>query len=279
MVLEFLDPAYIKSKLDLLDLSISSLRDALRGTDSRTLTDLYNIINSVYSRLDVALSTRASESTLSALSGKFPSAVALADNLSNPATTIIGSAMLGWDGTYWRRVAVDTSSRLKIVAESIANPPNLDVALSSIKALLPSSLTSSGNFKVALQEDNVGLLKDAKIPNPLGVLTSLDVIGTTTNALAVVPQYTPSRQPYTIQNISVSTTEGSTAIASPGAKILVIKNRGDTDVLIGINGSVPATNPLVVRAKTIKVIMHKGVTQVNYKVSSGTSTIDIEYYN
>jgi hypothetical protein len=279
MVLEFLDPAYIKSKLDLLDLSISSLRDALRGTDSRTLTDLYNIINSVYSRLDVALSTRASESTLSALSGKFPSAVALADNLSNPSTTIIGSALLGWDGTYWRRIVVDSSSRLRVVAESIANPPNLDVSLSSIRALLPSSLTSSGNFRVALQEDNVGLLKDSKIPSPLGVLTSLDVIGSTTNALAVVNMLTPSRQPYTIQNISVSTTEGSTSITSPGAKILVIKNKGDVDVLIGINGSVPTTNPLVVRARTIKVIMHKGVTQVNYKVSSGTSTIDIEYYN
>jgi hypothetical protein len=279
MVLEFLDPAYIKSKLDLLDLSISSLRDALRGTDSRTLTDLYNIINSVYSRLDVALSTRASESTLSALSGKFPSAVALADNLSNPSTTIVGSALLGWDGTYWRRIAVDSSSRLRVVAESIANPPNLDVPLSSIRALLPSSLTSSGNFRVALQEDNVGLLKDSKIPNPLGVLTGLDVIGSTTNALAVVNMLTPSRQPYTIQNISVSTTEGSTSIASPGAKILIIKNKGDTDVLIGINGSVPTTNPLVVRARTIKVIMHKGVTQVNYKVSSGTSVIDIEYYN
>ena len=81
--------------------------------------------------LDVALSTRASESTLSAFSGKFPSAVALADNLSNPSTTIVGSALLGFDGTYWRRVAVDTSRRLKVNAEVVANPPNLDVALST----------------------------------------------------------------------------------------------------------------------------------------------------
>jgi len=80
--------------------------------------------------LDVALSTRASESTLSSLSGKFPSAAALADNLSNPTTTIVGSALLGWDGTYWRRVAVDASSRLRVVAESVANPPNLDRSLS-----------------------------------------------------------------------------------------------------------------------------------------------------
>ena len=36
---------------------------------------------------------------------------------------------------------------------------NLDTALSSIKALLPSSLTSAGNFRVALQEDNIGLTR------------------------------------------------------------------------------------------------------------------------
>jgi len=81
--------------------------------------------------LDVALSTRASETTLSSFSSKFPSATTLSDNLSNPTTTIIGSALLGFDGTYFRRVAVDSSSRLRVVAESVANPSNLDVALST----------------------------------------------------------------------------------------------------------------------------------------------------
>jgi hypothetical protein len=245
MAFEFLLPSYVKAALDRIDISLSSLRDALRGTDARTLTDLYNIGNSIYGRLDVALSTRASETTLSGLSGKFPSATALADNLSNPTTTIVGAANLGFDGTYWRRLAADTSGRLKI----------------------------------AIDADNAGLLKDSKIPNPLGVLTSLDVIGATTNALAVVDMLTPSRQPYTIAGISVTTTEGSTSIAAPGAKVLVIKNNGDVDVLVGINGAVPASNPLVVRARTAKVIPHKGVTQVNYKVASGSTTIDIEYYN
>jgi hypothetical protein len=259
MALEFLLPEYVKSKLDMLDISLSSLRDAIRGSGNYTLTDLYNI--------------------LSTHTGKFPSAVALADNLGNPTTTIVGSALLGFDGTYFRRVAVDTSSRLRTVVESVANPPNLDVALSSIKSLLPSSLTTAGNFKIAVLEDSVGLLKDSKIPNPLGVLTGVDVIGTSTNVLAVADLITPSRQPYTIQGISVSTTQGSTSIASPGAKILIIRNNGDVDVQIGINGSVPTTNPLIVRARTYKVFIHKGITQVNYVVSSGSTTIDIEYYN
>ena len=67
-------------------------------------------------RLDVALSTRASESTLSSLSGKFPSAQALGDALSNPTTTLIGSALLGWDsaGGVWERIKTDGSGRLLI---------------------------------------------------------------------------------------------------------------------------------------------------------------------
>jgi hypothetical protein len=183
----------------------------------------------------------------------------------------------------------------------VANPTNLDISLSALRdalrgtgnktltdldtdlntiiGRLPTSLTSAGNFKIALLEDGVGILKDSKIPNALGVITNQDVIGNTINVLAVVNMLTPSRQPYTIANINVSTTEGSTSIASPGAKILLIKNKGDVDVQIGINGAVPTTNPFIVRARTIKVLPHKGVTQVNYKVASGSSTIDIEYYN
>jgi len=133
---------------------------------------------------------------------------------------------------------------------------NLDISLSSLRDAL-----------------------DTKIPNPLGVLTNLDVIGSTVNAVAIVDQNLPSRQPYTIPDIAVGTTEGSTSIAAPGAKILIIRNKGDVDVQIGINGAVPITNPLLVKARTIKVITHKGVTQVNYKVAAGSSTIDIEYYN
>jgi len=88
-------------------------------------------IKSKTDNIDVALSTRASESTLSGLSSKFPSAAALSDTLSNPTTTVVGAANLGWDGTYWRRLTTDASSRLKVNAEVVANPSNLDVALST----------------------------------------------------------------------------------------------------------------------------------------------------
>jgi hypothetical protein len=272
-----------------LDITLSALRDALRGTGNKTLTDLDTDLSNIYARLDVALSTRASETTLSGLSGKLPSAVALADNLSNPTTTIIGVANLGWDGTYWRRLAADTTSRLRTVVESVANPSNLDVALST-RASETTLSGLSGKFPSA------AALGDA-LANPtttiiggalLGfdgtnwgrvAVKALDIIGATGRALAIVNFLTPSRMPYMVDDISVSTTEANTAIAAPGGKIIKITNKGDTDVLIGINGSVPTSNPWKVRARTAKIFLFSGATSISYKTSTGSTVISIEYMN
>jgi len=136
------------------------------------------------SNLDVALSTRASESTLSGLSGKFPSAIALADNLANPTTTIIGVANLGFDGTYWRRIATDTSGRMKVALDSIPNPSNLDVALSTraseaTLSAIKNALASVGTDKIRASivdslpagTNKIGSVDVASIPNP----SNLDV--------------------------------------------------------------------------------------------------------
>jgi len=40
MLWEIIDPSYLKTRIDNLDLSISGLMDALRGTGNKTLTDL-----------------------------------------------------------------------------------------------------------------------------------------------------------------------------------------------------------------------------------------------
>jgi len=198
-----------------LDMTLTALRDALRGTGNKTLTDLDTGLSNIYGRLDVALSTRSSESTLSAFSGKFPSAAALGDSMSNPTTTIIGTANLIWTGSAWARLGG----------------------------------------------------------------TSGDFAGTTLAGLGVIPMWLPSRQAYLIDNISVGTTEASTSISAPGAKILIIKNKGDVDAQIGLNASVPTTNPLIVRAKTVRVIAHKGVTAVYYKTATGSTTLEITYFN
>jgi hypothetical protein len=98
-------------------------------------------------------------------------------------------------------------------------------------------------------------------------------------ALAVLDKNTPSRMPYMVDNITVGTTSSSTAIAAPGGKVVKITNKGDVDVMIGINADVPATNPLILRARTYKIFVHHSVTSIYYKVASGSSTISIEWWN
>ena len=339
MLIDIVDPVYLRDQIAKLDLSITGLRDALRGTGNKTLTDLDTRLGTIEGRLDVALSTRLAEATftnrfpsgaalsdalgnptttiigsallafdgtnwrrvrvdtnnrlaiqdpptLPTLNGKFPSATALGDTLGNPTTTILGSALLGWDGSYWRRLAADTSSRLKINAEVVANPPNLDITLSAhrdaIRGTGNKTLTDlESRLASILGKLDVNLstrLADSKIPNALGQ-ASLDVVGSTMYALGVVDYTLPSRMPYMIDNINVTTTESSTSIATPGAKIVKITNKSDTDVLLGINGSVPTTNPLVLKARTAKIFCFKGVTAIYYKTASGTATISIEYFN
>jgi len=288
MLWEIIDPSYLKTRIDNLDLSLSGLRDALCGTGNKTLTDLDTDLLNIYGKLDVALSTRASDSTLSTFSGKFPSAVALADNLGNPTTTIIGGALLGFDGTYFRRVAVDTSSRLRTVAESVANPPNLDITLSALRDALRGTGNKTltdldtdlsniyGKLDVALSTR----LADSKIPNPLAQI-SKDIAGSTVYGLAVIASlaHDITRMPYMVDGISVTTTESSTAIAAPGAKVIKITNQGDVDCLVGINASVPTTNPLKVKARTAKIFLFGGATAIYYKTASGSTTISIEYFN
>jgi hypothetical protein len=283
---EFLDPNYLKTKLDYMDLSISGLRDALRGAASKTLSDLDTDLTNIYSKLDVSLSTRASETTLSGLSGKFPSAAALSDAMSNPTTTLLGSALLGFDGTNWRRVMTDTSSRLKVQLDSIPNPPNLDTTLSSrlSESTFTGRFPSGTALSDALSNPTTTLIGSALLgfdgTNWARVTAkSIDIAGATGRAIAMLNALTPSRMPYTVDGISVTTTESSTTISAPGAKILKITNGGDVDCLIGINGSVLTTNPLKVRARTTKVFTFAGATSVNYKTASGSTTISIEYFN
>ena len=61
----------IKKILSKLDITLSALRDALKGTDNKDFStlesDIEDIKNFLASNLDVALSTRATESTLSSI--------------------------------------------------------------------------------------------------------------------------------------------------------------------------------------------------------------------
>jgi len=174
--------------------SESTLSAIKSQTDKLTFDSLNRLAVQNPPNLDVALSTRASESTLSGLSGKFPSATALADNLSNPTATIIGAANLGWDGTYWRRLSSDTSGRLRVSADVVANPSNLDVALSTraseaTLSALKNALASVATDKfrvtvvdalpqspVTIQTDNVGLAKDSTLSGLSGKFPSASAL-------------------------------------------------------------------------------------------------------
>jgi len=113
--------------------TLSSAKNILSAIRAQTDRLTFDALNHLYVKadqvgnppnLDVALSTRASEATLSTFSSKFPAAVTLSDALSNPTTTIVGSAVLGWDGINWRRIAVDSSSRIRSVVESLPSLPS-----------------------------------------------------------------------------------------------------------------------------------------------------------
>ncbi|MEM0261744.1 MAG: hypothetical protein QXN17_03720 [Nitrososphaerota archaeon] len=315
-IVEFIDPAYVKLRLDNLDISLSSLRDAIRGTDNRTLTDIYNIgtairdrlpaslttagnlkiailedtvgiakdstLSSILNRLDVNLSTRASETTLTAVRDRLPSSLTAAGNfkiailedtvgiakdttlssilskLDVNLSTRASETTLSGIKSQTDKLTFDTANRLKVQLDSIPNPPNLDVTLST--RLSESTFT-------------------ARVPT-LSTQT-LDIGGSSYAALNVVPSIGGdiSRMPYTIDNISVTTTESSTSISAPGAKIIQITNKGDVDCLIGINNSVPTTNPMKVRARCSLIFVHKGATSIYYKTATGSTTISITYFN
>ena len=117
-----------------LDITLSALRDALLGTDSKTLTDLYDkaydssndrikvdvqtVANP--SNLDVALSTRASETTLSSIL-----------NQLDIALSVLRDALLGADSktlTDLYNKAYDSGQdriKVKIEDSSIAVPSDL----------------------------------------------------------------------------------------------------------------------------------------------------------
>jgi hypothetical protein len=206
--------------------------------------------------------------------------------MSNPTTTLIGAALLGYEGTTWERVKTDGFNRLKTQLDSIPNPPNLDTTLSSrlSESAFTGRFPSGVALSDALSNPTTTLIGSALLgfdgTNWARVTAkSIDITGATGMAIAMLNALTPSRMPYMIDGISVTTTESSTTISAPGAKILKITNGGDVDCLIGINASVPGTNPLKVRARTTKVFAFAGATSVYYKTASGSTTISIEYFN
>ena len=159
-----LDLQLLENILGQLDIKISELRDALRGTGNKTLTDLYNrAYDSVNDRikidaqkvadppsLDVNLSTRASEETLGYIKNQTDKlsfdasnylqvnvkATVNPSNLNVPFTNFVGSpgspppsqglVLLGYDGSNMQRLKVDSDGELQVDISSLPKLPSGD---------------------------------------------------------------------------------------------------------------------------------------------------------
>jgi len=236
-LMEIIDPAYLKAQL---------------------------------ARLDVDLSTRASEATLAGIKGQTD------------------------------KLAFDTASRLYVNAAVIANPPNLDVALSTRASEATLSGIKGQTDKLSFDSSNRLYTNAAVVANPSNLDVALstrlsestftarvptlntisaDLAGGSRALLTVVPSGSPmdlTRQP-TYNEVGASTTESSVAFAAPGLKLAIIINRGDSDVLIRINSS--TGTQIRIPARTGLVFGFAGITAIYYVTSAGASTLVIKGFS
>jgi len=161
----------LKQKLETTQLNIDTEKDL--QVDVKSTANPPN--------LDVGLSTRASETTLSSIDGKVATENTLASELTRLAK------LRGYDpvGLVWQNIYTDGENRLKTQLDAVPNPSNLDVALSTRAS--DSNLTRTdvesavGVFskRVDIRYDNVGLAKeDRQIVLDLDGHGQVDVLST-----------------------------------------------------------------------------------------------------
>ncbi|MEM1820412.1 MAG: hypothetical protein QXU64_02340, partial [Thermofilaceae archaeon] len=109
-------------------------------------------LSSILGRLDVALSTRASEATLAAVRDRLPSSLTSAGNLR---TAIMEDAV----GIARESTLSSILGRLDVALSTRAS----ESTLVAVRDRLPSSLTTAGNLKTAIMEDAVGLARNSTV--------------------------------------------------------------------------------------------------------------------
>ncbi|MEM1820417.1 MAG: hypothetical protein QXU64_02365 [Thermofilaceae archaeon] len=305
------------AKLQNLDVALSTRASESTLSSIKSQTDklTFDASNRLYvnaavvanpPNLDVALSTRASESTLTAVRDRLPSSLTTAGNLRTAVMEdAVGLAKSSDVAAVRDRLPSSLTAAGNFRAAVVEDTVGLarDSTVAAVRDRLPSSLTTAGNLRTAIMEDAVGLAREStlsSILNRLDVALSsrlsestftarvpvlstqtLDIGGSAYAALNVVPSIGGdiSRMPYTIDNIPVTTTESSVAIAPPGAKLIRITNKGDVDCLVGVNGPVPASNPLRVRAGCSVTFPFRGATSIYYRTERDSTVISITYFN
>ncbi|MEM4975713.1 MAG: hypothetical protein QXT64_00135 [Desulfurococcaceae archaeon] len=196
-ILEALDPEFVRLLIEQISLYLSSMRylsSFIIFDDSSRLITRVGYIDDGYVRIRDAQDTSISiveilrEMTWTSLSLAQLGATTAQPGDQPPPNVIVTG---GFDGSLVRMLKTDSDGRLQVGVVSlpvtkgdwlsvIPNPPNLDVALSTraseatlvaIRDRLPASLTSAGNFRVAVLEDGIGLAKDSTLSS---ILSRLD---------------------------------------------------------------------------------------------------------
>jgi hypothetical protein len=111
----------LSSVLAQLDITLSALRDALRGTGTRDFTTLETDLEAVLGQLDVLLSTRATEATLAALRDKL---LNVYSQLIGADLTVAQSTTLDVDGRTLLEIHAASSAATDYTLEASADNTN-----------------------------------------------------------------------------------------------------------------------------------------------------------
>ena len=286
MIFDFLDKQYVKQQMDKLsnlNITLGQLRDDLRGSGNKTLTD---IVNTLLSQLDTKTSTLDGR-LYNATDGKsvydhlktlatsgigitnFPSwftnSTITLDNLNNTV-----SGLKGGDN----RTLTDLYNKLSSIGGSlsITNFPSWFTGSSKKTDDLYSRLSDIYNkFDIANWIGKVGIGDGSNI----ATLVSGTLAGASAHLIGVAPDLVKmyaGGTNYEESTVAVSTTEDSSSF-SPALKFVKVTNEGDVDALIRLNGS--SATQIPIPAHTGKWFLFP-VSSIYYSTSSGSTTLRIE---
>jgi len=288
VIFDLIDAKYFKQQLDKLsnlNITLSQLRDDLRGTGSKTLTDLDTDLSNIYGQLDVTLSTRASESTLSGIKTQtdkltFDANSYLKVNVAAGTLTATVDKTKIWDGTDYLEINTDGSINIGNFPSWFTSSTKTTDDLYNKLDALDDALDSVGTdkFRVSLVDaiptgDNwIGRVKLGDGTN-LASIFAVTIGGSSGYGLATAPdliKMLSGGTNYVYQEIATSTTESNTSF-SPQLKFAVLSNRDSAnDILVRFNGS--SATQITIPAGTAKVVMFP-ISSLYYVSSAGTPTL------
>ena len=286
MIFDFLDPEYVKAQMDKLsnlNITLSQLRDDIKGAGNKTLTDIVSAINTQVDTKTSTLDSRLYNST----DGK-----SVYDHLKSIATSGVGitnfpswftsstvtidtlnstvSGLKGGDS----RTLTDLYNKLSDIGGSlsIANFPSWFTGSTTTTDTLKSSIDSITNkLSIANWIGKVGIGDGTSVASVI----SGTLAGSSANLIGVAPDLVKmyaGGTSYEESTVAVSTTEDSSSF-SPALKFVKVTNEGDVDALIRLNGS--SATQIPVPAHTGKWFLFP-VSSIYYSTSSGSTTLRIE---